>query len=348
MRELGSPVPSLRREAYLDVHFRGRTVLVLLDSGAERCVIGRQLVSADKLFKTRERLNTADGTPIPLLGELDICFEMSGEPARARVVVSEVITKLILGIDWLQHNRCVWDFGDNSFTMNGHKGRLHCRQGKKSIRRLVVSPDIEIPARQQVEVPVWVTLPSLNLPEGTWVADNKVLDTELIVASTIYEHRDIDSVCRIINLSDHPRRFKLGDRIATAEEAEVFGEDRRRGSSGSGVGQRSRDMDSHGRGVYVTRNQESRMSSDHDTSFNPTRNGYGNPPGYKDSVYSDYEDCNPCVNEENDFYSGKENESWSSDGESPNRMFDPHPRLNTGFIREWDAGGRLSVGREAP
>ena len=298
VRELGSPVPSLRQEAYLDVHFRGRTVRALLDSGAERCVIGRQLVSTDKLFKTKERLNTADGTPIPLLGELDVCFEVSGEPAQARVVVSKVITELILGIDWLQQNRCVWDFGNNSFTMNGHKGRLRRRQERKSIRRLVVSHDIEIPARQQVEVPVWVTLPSLNLPEGTWVADNKVLGTELIVASTIYEYRNIDSVCRIINLSDHPRRFKLGHRIVTAEEAEVVGEDGRRGSSGSGVGQRSRVMDSHERGVYVTRNQESRMPHD---GFNQTGNGYGNPSGYKDSVLGEYEDYNSCINEETIF-----------------------------------------------
>ena len=347
VRESSSPVPSLRREAYLDVRFRGKTVCALLDSGAERCVVGRQLVSSDKWFETEERLNTADGTPIPLLGELDISFEVSGEPARARVVVSEVITELILGIDWLQHNRCVWDFGNNSFTMDGHRGRLRCRQGEKSIRRLVVSHDIEIPARQMVEVPVWVTLPSLNLPEGTWVADNKVLDTELIVASTIYEHRDIDSVCRIINLSDHPRRFKLGDRIATAEEAEVVGEDRQRGSSGSGVGQRSRDRNPHGRGVYVTRTQEKRMPSDRYKGFNQTRNGYGHPPGNRDSVHIDYKGCDPCVNEENDFYSDGENESWSSNGESPNRMVDPHSRLNTGFIRECDERGGPSVNKKA-
>ena len=192
-----------------------------------------------------------------------------------------------------------------------------------------------------------MTLPSLNLPEGTWVADNKVLDTELIVASTIYEHRDIDSVCRIINLSDYPRRFKRGDQIATAEEAEVVGEDIRRGSSGSGVGQRSRYMDSHGRGVYLTRSQEGRSSSGPENRFNQTRKGYGNPPGYKESVQRDYEGCNPCMDEESDFYSGRENESRSSDGESPDRRFDPHPLLNTGFIREGDAKDKPSVGREA-
>ena len=347
MRELGSPNPGLRKDSYLDVHFRGRTVRALLDSGAERCVVGKKLVSTDKLFKTRERLNTADGTPMPLLGELDICFEVSGEPARARVVVSEVITELILGIDWLQHNRCVWDFGINSSTMNGHKGRLRCRQGEESIRRLVVSHDIEIPARQQVEVPVWVPLPSLNLPEGTWVADHKVLDTELIVASTIYEHRDIDSVCRIINLSDQPRRFKRGNKIATGEEAEVVGKDIRRGSSGSGVGQRSRYMNSHARGVYVTRSRESRLYTGPKNSFNQTRNGNGNPTGYKVSVQRDYEVCDPCMDEENDFYSGRENESRSSDGESPDRRYDPHPLLSTGFIREGDAKDGPSVGREA-
>ena len=64
---------------------------------------------------------------------------------------------------------------------------------------------------------------------------------------------------------------QTGDRIAIAEKAEVVGEDRRRGSCGSGVGQRSRDLDPHGRGVYVTRTQESRMSSDHHNNINQIR-----------------------------------------------------------------------------
>ena len=40
----GKETPShknLRREAYLEIEFRGRTILALLDSGCEQSVIGR-------------------------------------------------------------------------------------------------------------------------------------------------------------------------------------------------------------------------------------------------------------------------------------------------------------------
>ena len=77
----------------------------------------------------------------------------------------------------------------------------------------------------------------------------------------------------------------------------------------------------------MTRTQERKMPSDRYNGFNQTRNGYGHPPGNRDSVHIDYNGCDPCVNEENDFYSDGENESWSGNGESPNGMVDPHSRL---------------------
>ena len=101
----------VRREAHLEVKLGDKRILALLDSGCEQSVIGRNLIRHVPLEPTRQKLSTADGTEIPLLGEITIEFSVFGFHTDCRVVVSDVITELILGIDWLQKNQCVWNFG---------------------------------------------------------------------------------------------------------------------------------------------------------------------------------------------------------------------------------------------
>ena len=120
----------IRREAYLEVQLGTQRVLALLDSGCEQSVIGRTLIKKVPLEPTNEKLSTADGTDVPLLGETTIYFSVSGLETSCRVVVTNVLTELILGIDWLQRNQCVWDFGSNSFVMKGHQSQLSCRKSK--------------------------------------------------------------------------------------------------------------------------------------------------------------------------------------------------------------------------
>ena len=68
MRDSNS-LSELRREEYLEVQLGDRRILAFLDSGCEQSVIGRNLIRRVPLEPTREKLSTADGTEIPLLGE---------------------------------------------------------------------------------------------------------------------------------------------------------------------------------------------------------------------------------------------------------------------------------------
>ena len=97
---LSSPT-KIRRETYLEVQIGTRKVLASLDAGCEQSVVGRNLIEKVPLMPTEEKLSTADGTDIPLLGETTIEFSVSGFLMNCRVVVTEAITELILGIEWL-------------------------------------------------------------------------------------------------------------------------------------------------------------------------------------------------------------------------------------------------------
>ena len=212
----------LRREAYLEIQLGTKKILALLDSGCEQSVIGRNLIRKIPLEPTREKLSTADGTDVPLLGETTIEFLVSGFQTKCRVVVSEVIDELILGIEWLQTNQCVWDFGSNSFAIEGHKGRLRCKKTSKSVRRILVQDEIEIPGWHTQEVPVLISRSSLNNEKLNWGLSSKMTDPDILIASAIYDSDKIQSVCRIMNMSDLPKRLKKGSELGEVEPVKLM------------------------------------------------------------------------------------------------------------------------------
>ena len=220
-RTRAKPV-KLRREAYLEINFRGKKIRALLDSGCEQSVIGRNLIPFDQLQPTQEKLNTADGSDFPLIGETVVELEISGFSTVAHVVVTEAMSDLILGIEWLQHNRCTWDFGSNSFKILGNQGNLCCKKEKHSIRRIFVREETTVPARHQGEIPVWVTWPTWEA-EGEWILESKYIDPGLETASMIYGKRDIKAFCKVMNLSEHPKTFQMGWALGEAERIEIVG-----------------------------------------------------------------------------------------------------------------------------
>ena len=213
---------TIRREAYLEIQMNSRKLLALLDSGCEQSVIGRNLVKKVPLEPTNETLSTADGTDVPLIGETTIEFSVCGFVTNCRVVVTDVITELILGIDWMQRNNCVWNFGTSSFAIDGHPGRLGCKRAGRTVRRILVHDDVVVPGMHTVEVPVLVTRSSLGREGQNWGMTTKMKNSDLVIANAIYGNSEVLSVCQIINISDLPKRLKKGSELGKAEPIEIL------------------------------------------------------------------------------------------------------------------------------
>ena len=218
---LSSPT-KIRREAYLEVQLGSRRVLASLDSGCEQSVVGRNLIKRLPLVPTEEKLSTADGTDIPLLGETTIEFWVSGLPTSCRVVVTDAITELILGIEWLQQNQCVWDFGSNSFVIKGHLGRLRCRRAKERVRRILVDTDVVIPGQHAASVTILLTKSSLGHEDRSWSLTQKIKDSDLVIGNTVYDRDQIRSCCQVWNISDLPKRLKKGSEIGWVELIQII------------------------------------------------------------------------------------------------------------------------------
>ena len=88
-----------RSEGYLEIRMRTRKMCALLDTGCDHSVIGRSIIPNAELEPTTEKLYTANGSELPLLGEIDLHFRINKTWSLVRVVVSEAVNDLILGID---------------------------------------------------------------------------------------------------------------------------------------------------------------------------------------------------------------------------------------------------------
>ena len=216
-----NPPMKVRREAYLEIFMGSQKTLALLDSGCEQSVIGRNLIRKIPLKPTNEKLCTADGTDIPLLGETTIELSVSGFRTRCRVVVTDAITELILGIEWMKWNQCVWNFGSNSFTIHGYRGNLRSKNAGRPIRRIVLQEEVVVPGLHTIDVPVLVTRSSLGHENQNWGMTTKIKHPDLVVANAIYGSSDVQSFCRIINTSDLPKRLKRGSELGKVEPMEI-------------------------------------------------------------------------------------------------------------------------------
>jgi len=219
------PEDSKREEAYIDIFFRNTKQTALLDSGAEVSVIGRSWIPNDVLSPTTLKLRTADGTTMPLMGETRVRFFVGELELEARVAVTTAVTELILGIDWMTHNNCMWDFGKSRFVVQDCTVSLRDkRRHEGRVRKLVVRSDITIPAFHHVNVPIIFTRDSLCNSATNWASQNNVLKDNVVVASTVLNGTDIETVCGVMNLSDVDRVFKAGTFLVEADPVEPLGE----------------------------------------------------------------------------------------------------------------------------
>ena len=97
-------------------------------------------VENEALRKENERLNlldqlstggnvqAANGTAIPLLGEVTLRIRVGDFTTSIAGLVTEHVSEVMIGIDWMTANRAIWDFGmsrlrieQRCFTMRAYE-----------------------------------------------------------------------------------------------------------------------------------------------------------------------------------------------------------------------------------
>ena len=212
------------REVYLNVQLGHKRVYCLLDTGCDMSAIGCRMLADDvQLEPTTQTLTAANGTKIPVIGQVTVKFKVAGCCCSAKLLVSEVLDEFILGIDWLSQMQCRWDFGCGQLELEGRWVKLHRRPTHKpAVRRIYAEHGIEIPPRHEANVPVRVTWPNLRPCTSTWAVEPRVIGKDVVGARTLLAEGDFRSVVKVVNFSDKKFTVSEGAFMGTAEPVEVY------------------------------------------------------------------------------------------------------------------------------
>ena len=117
-------------------------------------MLPRRLVPNTPLAPTDIHVYAANGTPIPVMGSVNLRFEVAGVPVSCNFLVSDAVDEPMFGIDWLEENNCHWDFVQGKLNIAGREVSLVGRPNRPVVRRMYVQEDVLVPAWTQASVPV--------------------------------------------------------------------------------------------------------------------------------------------------------------------------------------------------
>ena len=144
-----------------------------------------------------------------------------------RGLVTEHVSEVLLGIDWLTENNADWNFRDESVNLNEYRHKLNTRpKDRKWCRTVVVQEDTDVTPRSEQNLGCRVMFhgASKSQPDQRCETEPAALRCGLLVARTLTPIDQFEDVpMRVLNLDDQPRRVKAGTVISDLEPVDVLG-----------------------------------------------------------------------------------------------------------------------------
>jgi len=219
--------PSSPADVYIHANLNGCMVNCLLDTGAERSLIGRKLVPDVELEPTEVTLFAANDTPMPLLGWIGVTLGMGDVDVETDLIVVDNLEEIILGYDWMAQHGCCWDIPGGNITIDGRRYQLQRRPTKACVRRIYVDQEQIVQARHQTNVPVKMTCHSPYARSASWVTEPEAVGPGVVAARTLLADNPPYAAIRLINYSDKPVSLQKGLCLGTAVPAEICDPDKK-------------------------------------------------------------------------------------------------------------------------
>jgi len=189
--------------------------------------------------RTRRTLKAANGTAIPIQGEVDLPVCIGEYVTTVRGLVTRHVSEPMLGIDFLVGNNAAWDFEQSVIWMAGRAFSLHSRSNKQLwCRRVVLQESLTVPARSEAIASTKVQcrrIPNEGEADEDWNTESSSMDNGLKVSRTLIPRNVWSNVpVRVLNTREEPIAVKSGKVIAELHPVEVVADDDQR-DSGSTV-----------------------------------------------------------------------------------------------------------------
>jgi len=220
---------SYTHDSYLHGILGNKPCDCLLDTGSEVCLLPESLVDPLSIRRTTRSLKAANGTPITTLGETTLALTIGNFVTDVTGLVSDHVSEVMLGIDWLVANNAIWNFRRSSIWLGGQSFSLVNKTDRKTwCRRVTLQENVVVPPRAEADIPTKVVFHRLPTAadDGLWGTDLNYINPGLHVARTVIpENRWSDLPIRVMNVSEEPIFLRSGSTVADLHQVEIVGKD---------------------------------------------------------------------------------------------------------------------------
>ena len=213
-------------DAYLRLSVGHRVYDCLLDTGSEVCLFPERIIDSVAVRRTNRTLKAANGTNIPILGEVTLPVIIGQYTTQVNGLVSQHVSEPMLGIDFLVDNKAVWDFDQSTICIGGSWHLLRSRPDKRQwCRRCVLQEDVVIPARSEAVLPTQIQFQRLSetYSDEDWSTEVSSVQDGLFVSRTLVP-RDTwsDVPVRVMNVKKEPMSLATGTIIADLQQVKLI------------------------------------------------------------------------------------------------------------------------------
>jgi len=214
--------------AYLPVYIGKQRYWSLLDTGSEISIIPSSCIRHEEVVPNCQRLIAANGTEIDVDGEAVVDVEFDTDLViRSKFLVSCHVNEIMLGLDWLQDQRCVWDFDRSTVRISGRDFRLSGPRPKLRVRRVVLQDDVTIPPFTQKVVKARTIYGRLKFDKAIWATEAVEVTRGVRVARTLVKDSPNDVLLPVMNASDTEVKLRSGEPLTSLEEVDLLGTSQR-------------------------------------------------------------------------------------------------------------------------
>jgi len=132
-----------------------RTITAFLDTGSDITVAGANLAKKLKWtihYYPITSVKIASGADMLIDGISNIPFKIGTQTLNTEILISPDMSGLILGIDWMENQSCLFDCAGRKVQIRGKWIPLQREPTATNVRRIYVSADVVLPPMQQTPV----------------------------------------------------------------------------------------------------------------------------------------------------------------------------------------------------
>ena len=212
--------------AYLLVTLGKQVCRCLLDTGSEMSVLPTRYADPKLIENTTQVLRAANGSEIPLRGQVSMPIHIGNVQSSVLALVTDHVSEVMLGIDWLTENGVIWDFHNQRIKIGDEYRQLSAKPlGDAWCRRLIVSSATNIdPRSESILLTSLVMRHPGDIAKPDWwsTVPSSVASNVHVARTVLPRDQYVNVPVRVLNTSTKPYHLAAGAFISDLEPIEII------------------------------------------------------------------------------------------------------------------------------